>query len=369
LTPNLGQTTLAETGNLAPLPPMIAPRIPPISASVQARDQELAREFQKIEKHDWWTRGYSILVAILLSFAAIVSSLPAVRHGAENIFKINMVDVVFGLIALVVFFNIYAISQAILIKRLRRQLAEKQGHSDLLRNLAMVDPLTGLYNRRFAEHRLAAEVARSERKGHPLTILTLDLNNFKYINDTYGHPAGDLVLQEFAVHLNNAIRGGDLAVRLGGDEFLVLLPECTLQQLGLVLGRLGSLAVDWHAHKIPVTFSAGWKQYELGERPEEMLARADEVLYARKRAGKKTQTLVDINHEESEQTAQTDTEPASLHVLVDLTCPHCHKQNSVAVDTHSGTNTASAREAHCAHCKRAWQPVLSGPIMAGPFPK
>jgi len=60
----------------------------------------------------------------------------------------------------------------------------------------MVDPLTGLYNRRFAEQRLAAEVARSERKGHPLTVLTLDLNNFKEINDTYGHPAGDLVLQK-----------------------------------------------------------------------------------------------------------------------------------------------------------------------------
>jgi diguanylate cyclase (GGDEF)-like protein len=348
---------------------MIAPRIPPIAASVQARDQELAREFQKIEKRDWWVRGYSIFVAILLVFALTAFSLPAVRSGAGTIFKIKMVDVVFGLIALVVLFNIHAISQAILIKRLRRQLAEKQGHSDLLRNLAMVDPLTGLYNRRFAEQRLAAEVARSERKGHPLTILTLDLNNFKYINDTYGHPAGDLVLQEFAARLNNVIRGGDLAVRLGGDEFLVLLPECTLQQLGLVLGRLGSLAVDWHTHRIPVTFSAGWKQYELGERPEEMLARADEVLYTRKRAGKETQPLAGGHDKEPEQRTPTDAELAPLHVLVDLRCPHCHKQNSVAVDTHSGTSSAAAREAKCAHCKQTWEPMLSGPIMAGPFPK
>jgi len=348
---------------------MIAPRIPPIAASVHVRDQELEREFEKIEKRDWWVRGYSIFVAIFLVFALTAFSFPAVRSGAGTIFKIKMVDVVFGLIALVVLFNIHAISQAILIKRLRRQLAEKQGHSDLLRNLAMVDPLTGLYNRRFAEQRLAAEVARSERKGHPLTILTLDLNNFKFINDTYGHPAGDLVLQEFAAHLNNVIRGGDLAVRLGGDEFLVLLPECTLQQLGLVLGRLGSLAVDWHAHKIPVTFSAGWKQYELGERPEEMLARADEVLYARKRAGKETQPVPGGHEKQPEQRTPTDAELAPLHVLVDLTCPHCHKQNSVAVDTHSGTSSAATREAKCAHCKRTWEPMLSGPIMAGPFPK
>src|SRR6267143_915374 len=266
---------------------MADPRIHPIAASVKARDQELAREFQKIEKRDWWVWGYSIFVFLLLAFVVIAFSLPAVRRGAETIFRVSIVDVVFGLIALVVLFNVYAVSQAILIKRLRRQLAEKQGHSDLLRNLAMVDPLTGLYNRRFAEQRLAAEVARSERKGHPLTILTLDLNSFKQINDTYGHPAGDQVLQEFAARLNKVIRGADLAVRLGGDEFLVLLPECTLPQLQLVLGRLGSLEVDWQGQKIPVTFSAGWKQYEMGERPEEMLARADELLYSRKRATKK----------------------------------------------------------------------------------
>jgi diguanylate cyclase (GGDEF)-like protein len=348
---------------------MSDPRIHPNAASVQARDKELAREFQKIEKGDWWVWGYSIFVALLLAFAVIAFSVPAVRRGAETIFGINMVEVVFGLIALVVFFNIYAISQAILIKRLCRQLAEKQGHSDLLRNLAMVDPLTGLYNRRFAEQRLAAEVARSERKGHPLTILTLDLNNFKHINDTYGHPAGDLVLQEFAARLNNVIRGGDLAVRLGGDEFLVLLPECTSQQLQLVLGRLGSLEVNWQGLEIPITFSAGWKQYEMGERPEEMLARADEVLYTRKRVGKNTQALAEGTLEVSEQRNQMDSEPPPLHILVDLTCPRCHKRNSIAVDTHSGTSDAARREVQCAHCKQSWEPLLSGPIMAGPFPK
>src|SRR6266566_3253937 len=352
-----------------PLHPMSDPYIQPIPPSLRARDRELANEFRRIEKRDWWVWGYSIFVIFLLAFAVIALALPAVREGADTIFKIKMAEAVFGLIALVVIFNIYTISQQILIKRLRRQLAEKQGHSELLRNLAMVDPLTGLYNRRFAEQRLAAEVARSERKGHPLTILTLDLNSFKQINDTYGHPAGDQVLQEFAACLNQVIRGADLAVRLGGDEFLVLLPECTVQQLQLVLGRLGSLEVDWHGQTIPVTFSAGWKQYEMGERPEEMLTRADELLYARKRASKNTQTLGDEPKEASGQGPQRKTEPAPLNVLVDLTCPHCHKNNSVAVDAHSGASNAGPREVQCAHCKQVWAPVLSGPVLAGPFPK
>src|SRR5712691_10481032 len=348
---------------------MTTPPIHPIAASVKARDQDLAREFQKIQKRDWWVWGYTIFVVFLLAFAVIAFSLPAVRRGAETIFQINMVDVVFGLIALVVLFNAYVISQAILIKRLRRQLAEKQGHSDLLRNLAMVDPLTGLYNRRFAEQRLAAEVARSERKGHPLTVLTLDLNNFKQINDTHGHPAGDQVLLEFAARLNNVVRGADLAVRLRGDEFLVLLPECTLEQLQLVLVRLGSLEVNWHGQKIPVTISAGWKQYEMGERPEELLARADEALYASKRAGRKTQSLPKENRQAPEKALQMETTLTPLHVMVDVICPYCDKKNSFAVTQDSGPSDPGHPQVQCAHCKKAWQPLLPGPIMAGPFPK
>lgn len=258
---------------------------PPSSAASEAK--ELREERRRIDRRDWWVRSYSIFVILLLTLAVISFTLPAVLSGGETFFNIKLTEAVFGLITLIVLFNIYTIYQEILIKRLRRQLVEKQDHSHILRNLAMVDPLTGLYNRRFAEQRLAAEVARSERRGHPLTVLTLDLNNFKEINDTYGHPAGDQVLQEFASRLNKVIRGSDLAVRLGGDEFLVVLPECTLEQLKLVLERLQSFELDWQGQKIPVTFSAGWKDYEMGDRPEEMLARADQALYTNKRASKK----------------------------------------------------------------------------------
>jgi len=273
--------------------------------SVQASDEELTQQLRRIEQRDWWVWGYSILVMLLLTFAVISFSLPALHEDLKTFIPLKVGDAVFGLIALVVVFNVYTIYQQILIKRLRRQLAEKQGHSEILRNLAMVDPLTGLYNRRFAMQRLAAEVARSERRGHPLTVLTLDLNDFKLINDMHGHPAGDQVLHEFASHLNRVIRGSDLAVRLGGDEFLVLLPECTLEQLQLVLGRLGSLEVDWQGQKLPITFSAGWNQYKMGDRPEELLARADKALYTSKRAGKIGRTL--------RQPAETEPDPTPHH--------------------------------------------------------
>src|SRR5438445_12644694 len=247
----------------------------PLPSSVEASDQELTQQLRQIERRDWWAWGYLILVILFFTFAVISFSPPALQQELKTFFNIKVSDALFGLIVLVVIFNVYTIYQQVLIKRLRLQLAEKHGHSEILRNLAMVDPLTGLYNRRFAMQRLAAEVARSERRGHPLTVLTLDLNNFKEINDTYGHPAGDQVLQEFASRLNKVIRGSDLAVRLGGDEFLVVLPECTLEQLKLVLERLSAFELDWQGQKIPVTFSAGWKDYEMGDRQEEMLPRAD----------------------------------------------------------------------------------------------
>jgi diguanylate cyclase (GGDEF)-like protein len=250
-------------------------------------DQEIADNLRKIEKRDWWVWANSIFVMLLLTGALISFTLPSLSQGAAPLFRIKVSEAILGLVALIVLFNAYTIYQQVLIKRLRRQLAEKQHHSMILRELAMIDALTGLYNRRFAEQRLVAEVARSARKGHPLSVVVLDLDEFKHINDTYGHPAGDLVLQEFAAALNRAVRGGDLAVRMGGDEFLLILPECNHEQLQLVLNRLGPLELAWEGRKFPIKYSVGWKEYASGDQPEGMLAAADQALYANKRAARK----------------------------------------------------------------------------------
>lgn len=251
------------------------------------RDREVADNLRKIEKKDWWIWANSIFVMLLLMAALVSFVLPTLKQGATTfLLHIKFTDAIAGLVALIILFNAYTIYQQVLIKRLRRQLADKQSHSLILRDLAMIDALTGLYNRRFAEQRLAAEVARSARKGHPLCIVLLDLNDFKFINDTFGHGVGDLVLQEFAASLSRAIRSGDLAVRMGGDEFLLILPECHLSQLRLVFDRLGQLEVSWQDRKISVKYSAGWKEYASGDEPETMLAAADVALYANKRASK-----------------------------------------------------------------------------------
>jgi diguanylate cyclase (GGDEF)-like protein len=261
----------------------------PIPPSLDPGEQELAAQHSRIDKRDSWVRKYSIFVSLLLTAAIIALAFLALRQGTETSFKIRLTEAIFGLIALIILFNIYTVRQEILIKRLRAQLADKHSQFYSLRSQSMIDPLTGLYNQRFAEQRLAAEVARSERAGHALGVLLLDLSHFKQINDTYTRAAGDEVLKAFATRLTRVIRGSDLAVRLNDDEFLILLPDCTADQLKRVLGRLSPLAVEWRDQKIPVTFTAAWKQYELGERPEEFLARAEQALSSAKLTNKSPQ--------------------------------------------------------------------------------
>jgi diguanylate cyclase (GGDEF)-like protein len=166
------------------------------------------------------------------------------------------------------------------------ELQTLQARAEGLERLAQVDPLTGLYNRRLAEERLASEASRSERYGNPLTVISFDLDKFKDINDAYGHHAGDLVLKHFARRLESAIRKSDIAARMGGDEFLVLLPECTTVQVQTMISRLRPMEIEFGPSKIPIFFSAGWVGYEKGETTEQFLQRADRILYAEKRSGK-----------------------------------------------------------------------------------
>jgi len=264
-----------------------AQELPPeTGASSPAQRRVLLQNYQAIEKRDWWIWGNTVLIMLLLTAAISFLVLPSLSADTRTLFHISLKDAVIALILLVVFFNIYTIYQQILIKRLRRELLERQGHSELLRNMAMVDPLTGLFNRRFAEQRLAAEVSRSSRRGHPLSVLSLDLNKFKQINDTYGHKAGDAVLQEFAMRLSKAVRGADLVVRMGGDEFLAILPDCHAEEVEIILSRLTDVVATCEGRRIPVEYSAGWREYKFGDTPEDLVAASDEALYVNKRASR-----------------------------------------------------------------------------------
>ena len=161
-------------------------------------------------------------------------------------------------------------------------LIKQRVKADKFYEMATLDALTGLYNRRFGETRLQEEIAEAEKSGEPLVLLALDFDRFKEINDKHGHAAGDLALKEFSRRLQRAIRACDVPIRVGGDEFLVIFPECTLEKIPEIMSRMDSIAFTFAGHKIAVSFSQGAAQFQPNDTPETMIRRADERLYAQK---------------------------------------------------------------------------------------
>lgn len=154
------------------------------------------------------------------------------------------------------------------------------------RDMAVTDTLTGLRNRRFFLERLDMELGRSRRSARSFSIVLADLDGLKAVNDTYGHAAGDAALVRVAGVFRGSVREQDLAARFGGDEFILLFPETTSTQAGVVLRRLQSVAVpvteDPHGPSVGVSWGvATWPGD--GETADVLINIADTRLYAKKR--------------------------------------------------------------------------------------
>lgn len=249
-------------------------------SSVAAPGDHVKTIVRRVDARQWWLWSSGMLVT-LLAMAGIASfALPAFLSQFASFHSFFLNDAVRGLLGLVLLFNVYVVYEQVQINRIRKQVAEE------FYKLAFLDPLTGLFNRRYIEQWLANEIARSQRRNSGLTVVLFDLDAFKQINDGYGHSAGDRVLQVFAGRLRKATRGADVAGRYGGDEFLAVLPECTSKGVQPILQRLDDLQTDACGEKLPFCYSAGWTEYLPGESMEELLKRADGALYANKRGSK-----------------------------------------------------------------------------------
>jgi diguanylate cyclase (GGDEF)-like protein len=250
---------------------------------------EIKKNLRRLGRKDSWYWWNAVLVIMLLMGAIVVLSLPRLLQEDDPSLKLQITFVVRALLGFVLIFNVYTLFQQRLLRQLRNHLAgqieiatEHKLRAETLYELAILDPLTGLYNRRFSDERLGAEILRAERNLLPLIVIVFDLDDFKQINDCFGHCTGDLVLKEFARRLGKASRGSDFAVRTGGDEFLLVLTECPPEKVPLVLSRLAPFGMDCEGKKIYVSSSHGWAQYHPSETPEQLIARADEALYRQK---------------------------------------------------------------------------------------
>jgi diguanylate cyclase (GGDEF)-like protein len=174
--------------------------------------------------------------------------------------------------------------------RLRRQKAELQEALSRIQDLALRDELTGLANRRHMQGLIDLERERCVRSGGSFCIAVLDIDRFKRINDTHGHPAGDAVLRAFAQEAMATIRSADVLARWGGEEFLLMLPETrlTLARLGVerLRTRAQALSVEHAGVPLSFTLSAGVVEHLAGESVVDSIARADRALYQAKQQGR-----------------------------------------------------------------------------------
>jgi diguanylate cyclase (GGDEF)-like protein len=175
-------------------------------------------------------------------------------------------------------------------ERLQIQLEENKTLQEQLREQALRDPLTDLHNRRFLEEALPRELARAVRYAYPIAFIMLDIDHFKYFNDTYGHEAGDRLLQAIAEMLRANIRAGDIACRLGGEEFLVVLPDITeenaTQRAEQLRREFEQISLTYHALRLEAKVSLGVSLFpQHGVTPEELMRAADYALYNAKLRG------------------------------------------------------------------------------------
>jgi two-component system cell cycle response regulator len=185
-----------------------------------------------------------------------------------------------------------------LLARVRTQIRQKR-YAESLRHkvqqsieLALVDPLTGLNNRRFLENHLATMLDQAQRRRAPLSLMIFDIDHFKSVNDTHGHDCGDEVLKGFADRLRRVIRGADLLCRLGGEEFVIVMPNVSIENAARIAERTRTaiqeerFTIDKTGRSIPITVSVGVAERGTESDPDSLYRRADRALYRSKSEGR-----------------------------------------------------------------------------------
>ncbi|MDH3255155.1 MAG: GGDEF domain-containing protein [Acidobacteriota bacterium] len=244
------------------------------------RIRQILAEMKALEGRDLqlWSIGLLLLVVLGAGIAAVTLPIGRVVELESR----SALILAYGLVSLIVLYNVYALVQKRGLRLARADLVRQLMRAEAAEQLAMSDPLTGLFNRRYLEHALTTEAKRVSRTGQTLSILMLDLDHFGDINKRLGHLEGDRILCEFAHLMTTVFRQTDIVTRFGGDEFVVLLADASSEQAALAKNRLLSAIELRNRGETDPTrhllVSAGIAEHREDADVSETLQRADEAL-------------------------------------------------------------------------------------------
>ncbi len=264
-------------------PPAGKPKPSPLEGSGNFRVLPDSASPQKISRHEWWLWFSALLVTILSAIAFVLSSIQSFFRHADYFYEIRSDQARWATLCLVLVFNGWLVYRQWSFRRLRRQTTGMPVDSPALPQQIMesvgLDPVTGLYTRLSLEQHLGKEVARARRQNTALSLATVHVEEFANLKARYGKSAVDAALKELGHRLKKASRGSDIAARLGEDDFLLLLPECGVNEVKQVLNRLGAVEVSSSGQRIPLDFTTGWVDYHPGDLPADLLKRAADLLH------------------------------------------------------------------------------------------
>jgi len=256
--------------------------------NISPRSEETQRQILALSGRDLQLWSITLLVSLVLfaGFAALVAPNLVWKVGVFRAEGRYLPQLFFGLISLVVLFNIYIIAQKRELNDTRKALVQELIFNERLEGFSLIDPLTQLYNRRAVDQMLPKEVFRANRLGSPLTLLMIDVDNFKSINARFDRHIGDQFLAKTAQLLRNTFRGSDTVFRYGADEFLVVMPETNEVQAECAVKRLSQQLDCWNIESrlvCELSLSWGLASYVSGARVSDVLQAAHRKMFLQKR--------------------------------------------------------------------------------------
>jgi diguanylate cyclase (GGDEF)-like protein len=254
------------------------------------RAQQRKEDLRLLARREWWLWFSALAITLLSGAAFVLTAFQRFFIYSDHFYEIGPAQARWGVLSLLLLANAWTAYRQWSFRRMRTQISSEEARLQEAEapqpsgNPSGNDRVTGWCDRTAIELQLGREIALARRQNTPLTLVTLHLNDFDQLTARAGKTATDELAGEFTRRLKESSRGSDFTARIASDDFLLVLPKCSLKEARTVLDRLGVVEVRASGRKLPLAYTSGWVDYQTGDMPSDLLRRATDILQLYKSA-------------------------------------------------------------------------------------